>query len=100
MSRYDDIPDMAALRAEIDRLDDSLIALLAERRDLISRAAAIKLRDNLPARIDQRVEQVVANARRNAAGAGLDPDLIEQIWRRLIEAAITQEDRIMQGNEP
>lgn len=100
MTRFDDIPDMTALRAEIDRLDARLIALLAERRDLISRAAAIKARDGLPARIDHRVEQVVANARRNAADAGLDPALIEDIWRRLVEAAIIQEDRMMQRDTP
>lgn len=96
MSQFDDIPDMPALRARIDLLDAQLIALLAERRDLIGRAAEIKARDGLPARIDARVEQVVANARRNAADAGLDPALIEDIWRKLIEAAIAQEDQILQ----
>lgn len=97
MSKFDDIPDMPALRARIDLLDAELIDLLARRRDLIARAAEIKLRDGLPARIDTRVEEVVANARRNAAFVGLDADLIEHIWRRLIEAAIEQEDQILHG---
>ncbi|MDO5647888.1 chorismate mutase [Paracoccus sp. (in: a-proteobacteria)] len=92
MTRISDIPDMTALRAEIDDLDQNLIALLARRMALIQRAAEIKARDGLPARIDVRVEQVALNARRNAQAAGLDPDLIENIWRQLIEAAIAQED--------
>lgn len=98
MSQFDDIPDMTALRARIDALDAELIALLAERSALIDRAARIKARDDLPARIDTRVEEVVANARRHAAAAGLDPALIEHIWRRLIDAAIDQEDRHLKGD--
>ncbi|TRW97515.1 chorismate mutase [Paracoccus sp. M683] len=98
MTQIDDIPDMPALRARIDALDKQLVALLAERSALIDRAARIKARDRLPARIDARVEEVVANARRHAADAGLDADLIEDIWRRLIEAAIAQEDRHLKGD--
>lgn len=98
MSQIDQIPDMPSLRARIDALDEQLIALLAQRSALIDRAARIKSRDGLPARIDARVEEVVANARRHAATAGLDPDLIEHIWRRLIDAAIAQEDRHLNGD--
>lgn len=93
MTSLDEIPDMPALRAEIDALDRQLIALLARRRDLISRAAQIKAGIGWPARIEDRVEEVVENARRNAIEAGLDPALVETIWRQLIEAAIAQEER-------
>lgn len=99
MTEIDDIPDMPALRAEIDALDAELIALLARRRALIDRAARIKKAAELPARIGWRVEEVVANARRHATGQGLDPELIEAIWRQLIEAAIAQEDRHLKGDE-
>ncbi|RMC32994.1 chorismate mutase family protein [Paracoccus alkanivorans] len=99
MTEIDDIPDMPALRAEIDALDAELIALLARRRALIDRAARIKKAAELPARIGWRVEQVVANARRHAAEQGLDPELIEAIWRQLVEAAIAQEDRHLKGDE-
>ncbi|MCQ0970551.1 chorismate mutase family protein [Paracoccus sp. TK19116] len=93
-----DIPDMDTLRDRIDALDAALIALLGERRLLIDQAARIKRRIGLPARIDARVEEVVANARRHAADQGLDPELIDRIWRQLIEAAIAQEDaQLAQG---
>lgn len=98
MTQIDQIPDMASLRARIDALDAQLIALLAQRSALIDRAARIKSRDGLPARIDTRVEEVVANARQHAEASGLDPDLIEHIWRRLIDAAIAQEDRHLNGD--
>lgn len=99
MTPTDQIPDMPALRAEIDALDRQLILLLARRRDLIARAAQIKSGIGWPARIDDRVEEVVDNARRNAVKEGLDPDLIERIWRDLIEAAIAQEERHLKERE-
>lgn len=95
----DQIPDMPGLRAEIDRLDAQLVALLARRRDLIDRAAQIKAGNGLPARIDERVEEVVDHVRRLAVEAGLDPALIEVIWRQLIEAAIAQEERHLNPKE-
>lgn len=100
MSEIDDIPDMPALRSEIDALDAQLIALFARRSRLIDRAARIKAGSGLPARIDWRVEEVVANARRHAADAGLDPQLFENIWRQLVDSAIAQEDRHLKGDSP
>lgn len=100
MANLDDITDMTTLRAEIDALDRDLIALFARRRQMIDCAARIKQTQDLPARIDWRVEEVVMNARRNADAAGLDPDLFETIWRRLVDAAIEQEDRQLKGSRP
>ena len=66
---------MAELRVGIDALDRELAALLARRAAFIDRAIELKPGEGLPARITNRVEEVVANARRNAQEAGLDPDL-------------------------
>ncbi len=84
---------MPDLRARIDALDAQLITLLAERSGLIDEAARIKERENLPARIDSRVEEVAANARRMAAAHGLDPDLADRLWRLMMDHFIAQEDR-------
>ncbi|WP_423207326.1 chorismate mutase [Paracoccus yeei] len=90
-------PDSAmhALRARIDELDGRLVALLSERAALIDEAARIKLREGLPARIESRVEEVAANARRLAEEKGLDPDLAESLWRMMMEHFIAQEDRLL-----
>lgn len=89
------LPDMDALRAAIDALDRDLAALLAYRTRLIDRAAAIKAGTDLPARIGWRVEEVAANARRNALDAGYDPDLAEALWRLMMDHFIAQEARIL-----
>lgn len=86
---------MAQLRIGIDDLDAQLIALLARRAAFIDRAAQLKPAENLPARIDNRVEQVVANVRDLAADHSLDPDLAEDLWRSIIEWSIAREERVL-----
>lgn len=82
---------MAELRQQIDRLDQELIALLAERADYIDQAIVLKKHENLPARINSRVEEVVSNVRDQASAAQLDPALAEALWRQLIEWSIQRE---------
>ncbi|KGB81188.1 chorismate mutase [Rhodovulum sp. NI22] len=90
-----DCNSMLELRAQIDALDQRLIKMLARRAAYIDRAAELKPAEGLAARIDARVEQVVANARRNADAAGLDPDFAETIWRQMIDWSIAREERVL-----
>lgn len=83
---------MAELRTEIDRVDAALVALFGERAAYIDRAAELKTGLELPARIEARVEEVVANVRRHAGRHGLPPDLVERLWRKLIEWSIAREE--------
>ena len=87
-----DCATLAEIRAEIDRVDAALVALFAERTGVIDRAAELKPGVGLPARIDARVEEVVANVRRHAVGHGLPPDQIEKLWRKLIDWSIAREE--------
>ena len=82
--------DMAALRAEIDRLDRELVALLAQRQRYIERAAEIK-QDRSVVRDEARIEDVVAKVLIAARKAGLDPKIAEPVWRTLIERCIAHE---------
>ena len=92
MKSAKDCTSMAEIRAEIDRLDEALVRLFAERAGYIDRAAEIKAQADLPARITPRVEEVVGNVRRHAATYGLPPDLVEKLWRRLIDWSIAREE--------
>ncbi|MBC2837235.1 chorismate mutase [Paragemmobacter straminiformis] len=83
---------MADIRAEIDRLDAELVALFAQRVGYIDRAAEIKAQVGLPARINSRVEEVIANVRRHAEAQGLPPDKLEKLWRKLVEWSIEREE--------
>ena len=99
MTQPSDCTSMAELRALIDSIDARLVALLAERAACIDRAAEIKSAIGMPARIDARVEDVVAKVRAEAARRVLDPDLVEALWRPLIEWSIAREERVL-GHGP
>jgi isochorismate pyruvate lyase len=87
--------DMTALRAQIDRLDAELVQMLADRAGYIDRAIELKQANGWPARIPERVEEVVMNAREHAARTGLDPELIETLWRQLVDWSIAREARVI-----
>jgi len=95
-----DCKTMAELRLAIDVLDQSLIDLLAQRAAYIDQAAVLKTGDGLPARIGSRVEEVVTNVRRYAGGRDLDPDLAEELWRKLIDWSISREEKILGPSVP
>jgi isochorismate pyruvate lyase len=92
MKRPEECASMADIRAEIDRIDEALVRLFAERATYIDRAAEVKAEVDLPARIGSRVEEVVQNVRRHAEAQGLPPDLVEKLWRRLIDWSIAREE--------
>lgn len=83
---------MAELRTEIDRIDRELVALLARRVACIDRAVVLKTEAGWPARIGPRVEEVATNARIAAEHWGLDGDLVEALWRQIIDWSIAREE--------
>jgi isochorismate pyruvate lyase len=86
---------MQDVRAEIDRLDVALVGLWVERVGYIDRAAVEKTGVGCPARIDARVEKMVANVRAGAAAQGFATELVESLWRQLIDWSITREETVL-----
>jgi isochorismate pyruvate lyase len=82
--------DMPSLRAQIDRLDRALVALMAERQGYIERAAIIK-QDRNVVHDDARIEDVVAKVLAEARRAGLSTAIAEPVWRTLIARCIAHE---------
>lgn len=94
-----DCATMEEVRAGIDMLDADIVRLLVRRAGYIDRAAVLKAPLKMPARIDWRVEEVVAKVRRTATEEGLDPALAEVLWRRLIDWSIAREE-VSLGSDP
>ncbi len=90
-----DCTSMEELRAQIDRLDRDLIGLLVERASYIDRAIDLKGPQGMPARIPERVEEVVENVKAEAEANGLDPALVETLWRHLINWSIAREAKVI-----
>ena len=64
-------------------------------RSLIDRAIELKPGEGLPARIETRIEEVVGRVRDSALAEGLDPELIETLWRQLIDWSIAREEQVL-----
>ena len=95
LTKPDDCKSMEELRHQIDKLDIKIVELLATRSQFIDRATDLKSINGMPARIPDRIESVVSNAREAAQKLDLDSDLVEKIWRILIEWSIKREAEII-----
>ncbi len=83
---------LAEVRDRIDRIDRSIVALLADRTRFVREAARFKT-SAASVRAPDRVEQVVSNVRVLAADLGADPALVEQVYRTMIAKLIEIELR-------
>jgi len=83
---------LAPYRAKIDTLDAQIVALLGERFGVISDVAKLKAEHGIAPILPERVEEVVQHARVRAQKAGVDPALVEQIYRIIIDTACQQEE--------
>ena len=92
MTSADDCQSLDQLRREIDRLDEQIVRLLAERGDYVLAASRFK-RSADEVRAPQRVEQVVARVRDLALKHGALPDVVERTYRTLITAFTDAEHR-------
>ncbi len=82
------------VRAEIDRIDQALLALFAERHGYVTRMAEIKT-DPHEAYDPVRIEAVITKVRARSLDLDLDEDQAELIWRTLIDWNVNYEKGIM-----
>jgi len=82
------------VRAEIDRIDQALLSLFAERHRYVTRMAQIKT-DPHEAFDPTRIEAVIGKQRARAAELDLDEDQAELIWRTLISWNVNFEKGII-----
>ena len=85
--------DLAEVRRNIDRLDRDIVELLAERAGYVEQAAGFKATKAQVVDND-RIEDVVLKVRHLANENGTDPDLIEHIYRSMIDAYIIHESQV------
>ncbi len=78
-----DCRDMADVRAEIDRIDEALVDLIAERFSYVDRAWQFKKKPG-DAHVPWRIQQVIDKVTARGAEKGLPPALTEALWRQMI----------------
>lgn len=82
-----DCADLNEVRANIDRLDRVIVPLLAERAGFVRQAARFKA-TKADVVVPARIEEIILKVRHMAREAGTDPDLVERIYRAMIDAYI------------
>ena len=83
---------MEDVRRNVNALDDVLVPLLVTRIGYMQQAARIK-GDVGQVRDEARIEAIVSRVRERATAEGGDADVIEAIYRSLMEACIAYEHR-------
>ncbi|WP_363348100.1 chorismate mutase [Methylocystis echinoides] len=92
--------EMSDVRRVIDELDDELVALLAKRQRQIERAAKVKPSLGIPARVPERVDEVLARVLGAARREGLSVEVAMNLWTTIIEWSIQYEERLMGDRAP
>jgi isochorismate pyruvate lyase len=81
---------MTDVRHEIDRLDQMLVRLIAERQSFMDAAARIKGHRGL-VRDEGRIEDVMGKVARRAQAEGLSLAIAEPVWRTMMDRCIAYE---------
>lgn len=77
-------------REKIDAIDTALIQMIATRQFYVDQAVRFK-KSIQDVQSPERVEQIIQKVRAQAVELGIDPDLVEQLYRAMIQQFIQRE---------
>lgn len=90
MSTFDQ--ELGALRDQIDEIDSELVELLAKRRLVTTKVGQLKSQVGMPIYAPAREQQLLEMRRKQASDAGVSPDMIEDVLRRLMRDSYVSQD--------
>jgi len=73
------------LRGEIDRINQRLLALIAERQDVSVAIGALKASHGLPLYSEERESELLETFREDAVRMDIEPDYVEELMRVVLE---------------
>ena len=77
-------------REKIDKVDEEIVRLIAERNDYIKQIAHFKTSvDEIKA--EDRIEDVISRVREQAISLDLSPNLINELYVKMIDAMVESE---------
>jgi chorismate mutase len=82
-------------RSEIDALDNQLVDLLIKRADVIRAVAALKAEKNIPAVLEDRINEVLERCERRAQEQGKEGVYVREIYKKIIEVSCEMESNLM-----
>jgi isochorismate pyruvate lyase len=90
MKSPDECTSKADIRAAIDQIDREVVALLGKRAAYVRAIVQFKTSEE-EVRAEERFQAVLRQRRQWAEEEGLSPDVVEQMYRTLIEHFIQEE---------
>ena len=94
MMDQNNINKLKPYRVKIDSLDDQLVDLLVEREKIIREVADLKIENNIPAVLQDRVDEVRERCIARALAKGADEDYIRAIYTKIIQLSCDMEEHI------
>ena len=73
------------LRAEISRIDEEIIELIAKRQRLAGRIAQVKMNEGLPIHDKERTQAVLDSAFESSVEKNINPVYVQQVFQILIK---------------
>jgi len=90
MSDIKECKSLEEVRDQIDKVDAKILELIAQRKDYIKQAAKFK-HSVEEIKTDDRIDEVLSNARHNALRLGVSPDLVTTIYKAMIDDMVEAE---------
>lgn len=77
--------ELSEIRKKLDQLDKELVRILAKRMALIPSVAEYKKEYDLPRLMPEREKEIIDSKRKLAEKLNVNPDLVEDLLKRIIE---------------
>jgi len=84
-------------RRRIDGIDRALLELLKERKEAVAEVAEVKKTHGLPVYHPAREEDLLSRRREEALKAGLDADMVEEVFRTLLRTSRISQTEVLAG---
>lgn len=94
-SQFSIMQELKQHRDTIDSIDKQIAELLGQRFKVAEQVAHIKKENNIPVRIEKRINEVLSNAEKHEKQFNLPPRLGYFLWREIIEATCYHEEQIL-----
>lgn len=82
--------NLEEVRKQIDRIDEEIVKLIAERGRYVLQVVSFK-KDEESVRVPDREADVIRKARSRAEEYGADPDMMEALYREMIARFVDME---------
>lgn len=90
MKKPTECENIEDIRYEIDLIDNQIVKMISERADYVKEAAKFK-NSEVAVRDKKRVEAVIESKKQLALKYGVSPELIGDIYKRMIDYFVDKE---------